>query len=449
MEIFQAIWMALTTPNEWLINILSIPLTIIELTVGMLLFTTVLNIEATKKQKAIYLSIVCLWSVLSNTPLLYGISKFVNALLCPILVILIFKTSILKGVLAEILPLVVIVIFEPLYSKLFITILGIQYTDIQYIPIYRVSVVLALYLSMYILYRIFKHFNFSIKLLDNMDKKSKTVLIINFMFGIVSICAQLYLFNFYSENMSYIITIISLISLVAYFFISMYSLTKTTELQITEQNLEEAQLYNKSLKILHDNVRAFKHDFSNIVQAIGGYIGTNDMEGLKTYYSQLLDDCQKVNNLYTLSPDVINNPAIYSLLTSKYHKADELGIKINLEVFLNLNELNMKIYEFTRALGILMDNAIEAASECDEKIINVEIRKDFKVNRQLLIIENTYKEKDVDLDKIYEKGYSSKPNNTGLGLWEVRQIMKKNNNLNLYTTKNDKFFSQQLEIYTK
>ena len=275
------------------------------------------------------------------------------------------------------------------------------------------------------------------------------ILVINSAFGIISICTQLYLFKFYSENMSYVFTIISLISLIAYFFISMYSLTKTTELQITEQNLEEAQLYNKSLKILHDNVRAFKHDFSNIVQAIGGYIGTNDMEGLKTYYSQLLGDCQKVNNLYTLSPEVINNPAIYSLLTSKYHKADELGIKINLEVFLNLNELNMKIYEFTRALGILMDNAIEAASECDEKIINVEIRKDFKVNRQLLIIENTYKEKDVDLDKIYEKGYSSKPNNTGLGLWEVRQIMKKNNNLNLYTTKNDEFFNQQLEIYIK
>ena len=51
----------------------------------------------------------------------------------------------------------------------------------------------------------------------------------------------------------------------------------------------------------------------------------------------------------------------------------------------------MKIYEFTRILGILMDNAIEAAYECDNKIINVEIRKDFKVNRQLLIIENTYK----------------------------------------------------------
>lgn len=184
-----------------------------------------------------------------------------------------------------------------------------------------------------------------------------------------------------------------------------------------------------------------------LYKLLDGYVSTNDMKGLEIYYSQLLGDCEKVNNLYTLSPEVINNPAIYSLLTSKYHKADELGIKIHLEVFLNLNELNMKIYEFTRVLGILMDNAIEAATECEEKIINVEIRKDFKINRQLVIVENTYKDKNINLDKIFEKGYSSKPHNTGLGLWEVRQIMKKNNNLNLYTTKNDKFFNQQLEMY--
>ena len=449
MEIFQTVWMALTTPNEDLINILSIPLTILELTVQILFSTTVLGIKFTRRQLLIYIFSMPFISILSNSPILYNISKFINVIMCPILVILIFKTSILKAITVEILPLIVIAIFEPIYVKVLTVTFNIQYVDISYTPIFRILFVFVMYLTIYILYRIFKHINFNIKLLDNMDKKSKIILVINSAFGIISICTQLYLFKFYSENMSYVFTIISLISLIAYFFISMYSLTKTTELQITEQNLEEAQLYNKSLKILHDNVRAFKHDFSNIVQAIGGYIGTNDMEGLKTYYSQLLGDCQKVNNLYTLRPEVINNPAIYSLLTSKYHKADELGIKINLEVFLNLNELNMKIYEFTRALGILMDNAIEAASECDEKIINVEIRKDFKVNRQLLIIENTYKEKDVDLDKIYEKGYSSKPNNTGLGLWEVRQIMKKNNNLNLYTTKNDEFFNQQLEIYIK
>lgn len=171
------------------------------------------------------------------------------------------------------------------------------------------------------------------------------------------------------------------------------------------------------------------------------------MEGLRTYYSQLLGDCQKVNNLSTLSPDVINEPAIYNLLTTKYHLADEKGISIQLEVFLDLTELNMKIYEFTRILGILMDNAIEAASECKEKLINVIIRKDFHQKRQLLIIENTYLDKNIDTDKIYEKGFSGKPNNTGLGLWEVRQILKKHNNLNLFTSKDNKFFKQQLEIY--
>ena len=51
------------------------------------------------------------------------------------------------------------------------------------------------------------------------------------------------------------------------------------------------------------------------------------------------------------------------------------------------------------------------------------------------------------MDKIYEKGYSTKPNNTGLGLWEVEQILKKHKNLSRYTTKNGEFFKQQIEIY--
>lgn len=179
-----------------------------------------------------------------------------------------------------------------------------------------------------------------------------------------------------------------------------------------------------------------------------GYVATRDINGLETYYNQLLEDCQKVNNLYGLSPDVINNPAIYSVLASKYHKADELNIKINLDIFLNLTDLNMQIYEFTRILGILMDNAIEAAQECDEKMINVEIRKDFSVARQLLIIENTYDNKEVDLNEIFQKGVSSKPNNTGLGLWEVKQIIKRNiKYVDLFTTKDNTFFRQQLEMY--
>ena len=198
---------------------------------------------------------------------------------------------------------------------------------------------------------------------------------------------------------------------------------------------------------MHDSVRGFKHDFDNIVTTIGGYIKTNDMEGLSKYYSQLEEDCSKVSNLYILNPDIINNPGVYSLLTTKYSEAEGKGIKINLTFLLDLNELHMKIYDFTRILGILLDNAIEATSECDEKVLNIDFRNEAKNNRNIILIENTYKDKDVDIDNIFNKGISGKENHSGLGLWEIRQILKKNNNINLHTTKNDKYFSQQLEIY--
>lgn len=94
-----------------------------------------------------------------------------------------------------------------------------------------------------------------------------------------------------------------------------------------------------------------------------------------------------------------------------------------------------------------MDNAIEASSESEEKIINLTFRNDIKNSRELIIVENTYQDKNIDTEKIFEKGISGKENHTGLGLWEVRKLIKKNNNINLYTAKNDKFFSQQLEIY--
>ena len=114
---------------------------------------------------------------------------------------------------------------------------------------------------------------------------------------------------------------------------------------------------------------------------------------------------------------------------------------------LDLSSLHMNVYEFTRILGILLDNAIEASATSNEKIINLTFRNDIRTSRQLVIIENTYSNKDVNTENIFEKGISSKDNHTGLGLWTVKKILSKNHNVNLSTSKDNKFFSQQLEIY--
>lgn len=449
MEILNNIWVALTTENELWINVQSIPLLFIEQYVMMSLFITILNIPSTKKQKIIYLSITVPLGVICTFLIPKPYSNIVTLVTAPFIIMVVFKASFLKALFAEFIPVICITILEILLARLFLLLFGTSYEVCANIPICRLLINLSIYSIVFLLYKLSKHFNFNIAILDYISKKNKRILLVNMVFAIIVLFMQMFLGVYYASNFPSYIIVINILSLIAYFLLSIYSMVKTMKLEKTQADLEQEKLYNKTLQILHDNIRAFKHDFSNIIAGIGGYIETNDIGGLKKYYKQLLKDCNQVNNLSSLSPDAINNPAVYTVLANKYYKADELGIKITLESFIDFNHLYMEIYEFTRILGILMDNAIEAASECDEKIINVTIRNDLKQNRQLLIIENTYKNKDINLEKIYEKGFSTKPKNTGLGLWEVNKIIKRHKNLARFTTKTDQFFKQQIEIYNE
>lgn len=450
MQIFQTIWTAMTTQNEIALSIIFFLLSFVETSVSMLLFTTIFDMKSSRKSKIIYVFLVAIVGSIIRifVPDPYG--SFLNILVVICCIKFIFKTTILKALLSEFIMIALSIVLELFMLKFYQTVLNLPYDNVMTIPLYRALFTLSIYLCIYILYRIIRYFKFNIKL-ENMTRKNRILFIINTLLGILAIATQIYLMAFYSDKMPIYITITSILSLLAYFVISFYSLLSTNKLDTTTRDLEEAQLYNKTLTILHDSIRGFKHDFHNIVQSIGGYADRGDLEGLRIYYRQLLQDCGRTNNLTALNPEVINNPAIYNVLATKYHKADEIGVQINLGIFINLNEIekHMKIYEFTRILGILLDNAIEAAAECENKIIHVSFRKEQNCRRLLVIIDNTYKNKDINVDKIYEKDFStkSKETNSGLGLWEVRQILKKNNNLNLFTTKSEEFFSQQFEIY--
>lgn len=447
MQILQTIWTALTTENEGLVNILNIPLSFIEAYVSMLIFTTIFEINENNSSKLLYVLSFSLLGCFARfiIPDPYGV--YLNLILCPILIMLIFKLSLLKSLVCEFLPIIVESIFSFIILKIIVILFNISVDSAINIPIYRGISSLIEYLFMFIVYISIKRIKIPKNFLDTNNKKSNNHLLTNLILGIISISIQMYITIYYIKILPVPILILSISSLLVYFTTSLYSLISTNKLNIAKQNLEETKLMNKTLTILNDKIRAFRHDFNNIIQALGGYIQAKDIDGLEKYYSQLLKDCQEVTNLSGLNPESINNPAIYSLLASKYYLATEKGIEFNLDIFMDLNSIDMKIYEFCRILGILLDNAIQATQECEEKHITVTIRKDNKCKRQLLIVENTYKEKDIDTEKIFEKGYSTKEGNTGLGLWEVRQILLKNTNLNLFTSKDDKYFKQQLEIY--
>ena len=447
MDMLNSIWMAVSTPNEKLVEIICILFLFIEVPLSFSLITTVFNISCTKKQKKIYLSVTAFLALLGLVIIPWPFNIILNYISAFIIIFFIFKAGFIKTLIASLFPSIVFNLIGNLIFNPYLTFFNISYEEATTTPIYRVPFSILMYLVVFLFILLFKCKNIKIKILDNFDQKNKFIIILNFIFALFYIIMQCILTINYIDILPVTFTFFSFVCLLIYFGLSFFSLAKVISLVNTTQKLESAEEYNKTLHILHDSVRGFKHDFDNIVTTIGGYIKTNDMKGLENYYSQLEEDCQKVNNLYILNPDIVNNPGIYNLLTTKYGEADEKGIKVNLTFLLDLNDLHMKVYEFARILGILLDNAIEAASECDEKILNIDFRNDTRNNRNIILIENTYKNKDVNINEIFNKGVSGKENHTGLGLWEIRQILKKNNNVNLHTSKNDMYFSQQLEIY--
>lgn len=447
MEFLNNLWITFSTPNEGLINVVLFFGSFVENFLLMLLFISLTNTTYSKIRKLIYISINSIFTVLSTTFLPNPYNVFINYIVVFLSTIYFFKLKVLKTLITIICFYIIFGLIGTLVLGPFLQFFNVSFENLQKIPSYRFFYLSIIYITNFFIILIFKKLNVRISLPDNLDKKNKYIIIVNFIAGILTLSIQVWVIFNYIDNLPFIFSILSFISLLAYFLVNIYTLIKANELFKTTEALHSAEEYNKTLQIIHDSVRCFKHDFDNIVMTIGGYIHTDDIEGLKNYYTNLQSECQSANNLYMLNPNVVNDPGIYSLLTNKYYKAEEKNIKLNFSFLLDFTKLNMNTYEFARILGILIDNAIEASSECDEKIVNISFRYEDKNNRQIVLIENTYIDSGIDMNKLFNKGVSGKENHTGLGLWEVRKIVKKHKNLNLYTNKNEKYFIQQLELY--
>ena len=435
----------LTNENPILIKLITILFSVSEAYLFYRIFSVLLDIENKRKCMifiAIMSSIAILSAFISNSL----IRDIISILSFVLSMILLFKQNIKNTFIAVIVSYLCALVSEAISNSIFVYVLNLKLEDFLYKPLYYFFILL---LNILIIFAI----SIGIKKIKRKntkyEKKSKislnATIVVNLILGILTMTLETYLFSVYLNIIPFHLLLFILLSSLIYFIISLFSLIRTNILERTTEDLENEKLYNKTLTILHDNIRGFKHDFNNIVQSIGGYVALNDIEGLRKYYEKLLDECKLTNNLNLLNPESINNPSIYSLLTNKYFIANEKNIIMNFSIFSDLSKLSTNIYEISRILGILLDNAIEAAEETEEKLIDIEIKSDDK--KHIFIIKNSYKGTNISTTKIFEKGYSTKNRNSGFGLWNVHKILSKNTNLDLFTTIDGNMFSQKFTIY--
>ena len=129
----------------------------------------------------------------------------------------------------------------------------------------------------------------------------------------------------------------------------------------------------------------------------------------------------------------------------KIHLTTDVCIEKNC-VLTKLSEKEIRI--LCKLIGIYFDNAIEAASSCkNKKSINIIFRRENNRGKSVIIIENTYSNKDVNISEIFNKGFTEKYDHSGRGLWEVKKYIDSASNLKLSTYKNASYFTQKLEIF--
>ena len=269
-EFFQNVWSLLTTENENLIRFLSLFFVFIEITVATLLITTILKIKYTKKQILLFIIPFACFSIVTGL-FLPGYSSFINIILLPILIKLVFKVTIIKAIIAQIITYLIFIVTGMTVLNIYTIFIDLPSQSIVKIPLYKITISIIQYLLAYLLYYYAKKNDINITLLDNMNKKSNIILLMNFTIGTLAIGLQAFLITSFNDSIPYIISIASLAILIVYFFANLYSLSRTTKLEKTEQDLEEEKAYNKTITVMYDNIRAFRHDFNNIVQAIGRF----------------------------------------------------------------------------------------------------------------------------------------------------------------------------------
>ena len=219
-------------------------------------------------------------------------------------------------------------------------------------------------------------------------------------------------------------------------------------IMLKQNSYDNLQEYMTQIEEMYQNIRAFRHDYSNIMMSMAGYIEENDMDGLKIYYDKqifpirnlLSKEKDAVTKLHNL--DIIE---LKSLISVKINYALEMKIEVNLEITEKIDKINMKSIDLVRIMGILLDNAIEACQECEKPSISLSI---IKMKEDItFILKNSYIKQNIDYSKLGSLGVSSKGERRGTGLYNIKTITNAYENVIMDTEYEDGYFTQLLEIY--
>lgn len=225
---------------------------------------------------------------------------------------------------------------------------------------------------------------------------------------------------------------------------------KAKEIQQKKEEQRQLQLYTNEIVELYNQIRGFRHDYAGMLTSLQIGINSGNIQEVERIFHDVL--CQA--NISLRSDDYtffelnnVQDTALRSVLIQTIFKARECGIEIVFEMKDVIKKLPMKLLDLVRVASVLLNNAIEGASESPSKTMNVSL---VKLDKEIVfVVQNSRQSRYVNLEEIYEVGFSTKGENRGLGLSNVKEIIDKYDDITLETDIETNYFIQVVRFRRK
>lgn len=214
-----------------------------------------------------------------------------------------------------------------------------------------------------------------------------------------------------------------------------------------ELELQRLQEYTDELESLYKEIRKFKHDYINILSSMSGYIEEGNYKALKDYFKTVVVNYSKKIEIEDYHLSILSNVKMIELkgiLSNKIIQAYKHELKMTIEVTEVIDRIDIDIIDLCRMVGILLDNAIEAACESVEKVLELAlIRNNDCVS---IVISNSMPNNQLPIYEIYKEGISSKGSNRGIGLSNYKELASRYQNVLTDTVIDENRFVQILQV---
>ena len=224
------------------------------------------------------------------------------------------------------------------------------------------------------------------------------------------------------------------------------------KMELKQKKFEQRQMeqYMDKIQDLYAELKGFRHDFGNIITSLNLAIEERDLEDIKRIKRDVLEECygELQKEEYTgFDLGNIRDSALRSILSRGWIYAEKLGVKLTFETGEVIEKLPMRLLDLVRTVGILVNNAIEAANSSLEKEVHIAV---FNMpNGVHLIVQNSIADQPIDWNKLFDKGFSTKGDRRGMGLGIVKDIVEGYSSVFLETELINGKFTQTLVVGEK